>query len=96
MKRKLRILCCLLAAMFLVAGCKKETTVPEYKQFEEDKALIENNVKVLSVFVIGTTDENNNFVEYIDYKNQLKVDVNDIDASLPLYSRNEWNQVSQL
>ena len=96
MKRKLRILCCLLAAMFLFAGCKNETTVPEYKQFEEDKALIENNVRVLSVFVIGTMDENNNFVEYIDYKNQIKVDVNDIDASLPLYSRNEWNQVSQL
>lgn len=90
MKRRLRILCCLLAAIFLFAGCNAKQTDAEKIQYQEDREQIVDNVKMISVFVIGVLDENNNFGEPNDYSF-----IKDVDNQFPLYTRKEWSSVEQ-
>ena len=91
MKKKLRILCCLLAAVFLLAGCSKagQLSVPKQKQTTEDRNQITNNIYTISMLVVGDLDENNNFIAHRSYE-----DLTDVD--FPLYTRGEWNSLEQL
>lgn len=92
MKKRFSILCCLLAAIFLFAGCgSKGLSIPEQKQLKEDKAQINSNVEMVSILVIGTMDENYNFVERNAYS-----EIVNTDEDFPLYSRNEWSSVEQI
>ena len=91
MRKKLRILCCLLAAIFLFAGCSsKGLTEPQKKQLEEDKNLITSNNEMVSVLVIGGMDENHNFIEAYPYD-----EITDPDKDFPLYTNTGWKNVEQ-
>ena len=89
MKKQLRILCCLLAMVFLFAGCNKSNkkVVPS-----GDRSQIKNNVQILSLLIVGELDETGvNFVN----PNDFSPVINGIQE-LPTFERKEWNQLSEI
>lgn len=89
MKKQFKILCCLLAMVFLFAGCNRsnDKSVPS-----EDFVQIKNNIEFLSLSILGDLDETGVYiVNPIDYQPVI-----DGLAEIPSYKRKEWNQISDI